>query len=117
MPIGLVAAGENRHDSPLLQPTLTIAKEQVGALPGRVNVNLDRGYDSSKTCIALKELGTSPLPVRDGTVVDFYLHLAAALVTFRVLIQRDAADTAGTGVPPPGASSDSKPGSTGQRRG
>lgn len=122
VPIGLVAAGANRHDSPLLEPTLATAKEQVGALPGRVNVNLDRGYDSSKTRIALKECGFTgeiarkglPAPIqarkrwvverthawmngygklrrcteRDGTVVDFYLHLAAALVTLRVLIQR-----------------------------
>jgi hypothetical protein len=39
----------NRHDSPLLGPTLQAATLQVGALPRQANVHLDRGYDSAVT--------------------------------------------------------------------
>ncbi|MGF6942751.1 hypothetical protein BKA18_002543 [Streptomyces auratus] len=49
VPLGIVAAGANRHDSPLLVPTLETVKGQVGQLPDRVDVDLDRGYDSDKT--------------------------------------------------------------------
>jgi hypothetical protein len=45
----MVSDGANRHDSPLLGPTLEAAKRQVGTMPDTVNVNLDRGYDSAKT--------------------------------------------------------------------
>lgn len=122
VPLGLVSAGANRHDSPLLAPTLEAAKDQVGALPDDVNVNLDRGYDSAKTRAALEEFGFTgaiackgvPAPIqagkrwvierthgwmngfgklrrcteKTGTVVDFYLYLAAAIVTLRMLIRR-----------------------------
>jgi hypothetical protein len=33
IPLGLVAAGANRHDAPLLSPTLQAAIAQVGAMP------------------------------------------------------------------------------------
>ena len=33
VPLGIVSAGANRHDSPLLGPTLEATKDQVGALP------------------------------------------------------------------------------------
>ncbi|SNT44646.1 hypothetical protein SAMN05216252_12642 [Actinacidiphila glaucinigra] len=33
VPLGLVSAGTNRHDSPLLAPTLEAAKDQVGTTP------------------------------------------------------------------------------------
>ncbi len=49
VPRGIVSAGANRHDSPLLGLTLDAAQEQVGMLPDTVNVNLDRGYDSIKS--------------------------------------------------------------------
>jgi hypothetical protein len=122
VPLGLVSAGANRHDSPLLAPTLDRMHEQVGALPPEVTVHLDRGYDSHVTRALLDARGFAgeiarkgiPAPVqagkrwvverlhawmnnygklrrctdRDGAVVDFYLHLAAALVTVRQLIQR-----------------------------
>ncbi|MFI6949784.1 IS5 family transposase [Streptomyces sp. NPDC050422] len=122
VPLGVVAAGANRHDSPLLVPTLQAAKEQVGDLPDQVNVNLDRGYDSSKTRSALAGLEFTaeiarkgvPAPIqaskrwvvershawmngfgklrrctdRRSRVVDFYLYLAAAIVTLRMLIRR-----------------------------
>jgi transposase len=122
VPLGIVSAGANRHDSPLLEPTLQAAKTQVGAMPEQVNVNLDRGYDSDKTRALLDELGFTgeiarkgvPAPIqagkrwvverthswmngygklrrcteKNGKAVDFYLHLAAALVTLRMLIRR-----------------------------
>ncbi|MET8130134.1 IS5/IS1182 family transposase, partial [Streptomyces sp. NPDC005065] len=122
VPLGIVSDGANRHDSPLLGPTLAAAKEQAGAMPEAVNVNLDRGYDSTKSRVLIGELGFSaeiarkgvPAPIqagkrwvverthswmndygklrrcteRSGDVVDFYLYLAAALVTLRMLIRR-----------------------------
>jgi hypothetical protein len=122
VPLGLVSAGANRHDSPLLAPTLEPLGAQVQPLPSAVTVHLDRGYDSHVTRALLDSLGFSgaiarkgvPAPVqagkrwvverlhawmnnygklrrctdRDGTIVDFYLYLAAALVTVRALIQR-----------------------------
>jgi hypothetical protein len=92
------------------------------ALPDRVNVNLDRGYDSATSRALIAELGFTAEIARKGIaapsqagkrwvverahswmngygkrrrcteknsrVVDFYLHLAAALVTLRMLIRR-----------------------------
>ncbi|WP_235432402.1 IS5 family transposase [Nostocoides japonicum] len=60
IPIGCVTAPANRHDSPLLRPTL----ERLGrfetrfgvGLPDRITVHLDAGYDSSKTRELLAEL-------------------------------------------------------------
>jgi hypothetical protein len=66
VPLGIVSAGANRHDSPLVVPTLKVAEEQVGELPDRVNVNLDRGYDSDKTRSALGELGFAGEIARKG---------------------------------------------------
>lgn len=122
VPLGIVAAGANRHDAPLLGPTLEAATRQVGALPEDANVNLDRGYDSAVTRALLDDLGFTasiarkgvPAPIqaggrwvverthswmndygklrrctdKDGKVMDFYLYLAAALVTLRMLIRR-----------------------------
>lgn len=59
-------AGADRHDSPLLEPTLEAGKEQVGPLPEQVDVNLDRGYDSGKTRTALSELGFTGENARKG---------------------------------------------------
>jgi len=48
IPVGAIAAPANRHDSPLLEPTLdTLAA--LGPLPDAVTVHLDRGYDSGVT--------------------------------------------------------------------
>ena len=122
IPLGIVSDGANRHDSPLLGPTLEAAKAQVGAMPTAVNVNLDRGYDSAKSRALIAELGFTaeiarkgvPAPIqagkrwvierthswmndygklrrcteKSGSIVDFYLYLAAALVTLRMLIRR-----------------------------
>lgn len=53
----MVSAGANRHDSPLLEPTLRAVPEMVGPLPQQSCVHLDRGYDSAKTRDLLEELG------------------------------------------------------------
>ncbi len=121
VPLGIVSDGANRHDSPLLGPPLAAARQQAGALPDVVNVNLDRGYDGAKSRALTVELGFTaeiarkgvPAPIqagkrwvierthswmngygklrrcteRNGEVVDFYLYLAAALVTLRMLIR------------------------------
>ncbi len=48
IPLGAVAAPANRHDSPLLAPTLEAVEASIG-LPERANVHLDRAYDSEPT--------------------------------------------------------------------
>ncbi len=60
IPIGSVTAGANRHDSPLLAPTLEHASESAGGLPEGASVHLDRGYDSFVTRERLKERGLTP---------------------------------------------------------
>jgi transposase len=48
IPLGRVLAGANRHDSPLLAPTLDKLAD-LGPLPEDITVHLDSGYDSGKT--------------------------------------------------------------------
>ncbi len=56
IPLGAIAAPANRHDSPLLAPTLdTLDARRLGA-PG-ATVHLDRGYDSARTRDRLTERG------------------------------------------------------------
>jgi len=57
VPLGAVSAPANRHDSPLLVPTLKAASEALGTLPEEASVHLDRGYDSLLTRERLRELG------------------------------------------------------------
>lgn len=47
-PLGRVLAGANRHDSPLLAPTLD-KLDDLGPLPADITVHLDSGYHSGKT--------------------------------------------------------------------
>ena len=56
IPLGRVLAGANRHDSPLLAPTLD-RLDDLGPLPDNVTVHLDAGYDSDKTRALLNERG------------------------------------------------------------
>jgi hypothetical protein len=115
IPLHVVAAGANRHDSPLLGPTLAGLDKLKDGLPDDVTVYLDRGYDGqpSRTLLdafgfqgAIARKGVSA-PLQAGTlggrahalvklrrctekrsaVVDFYLLLAAAIVVIRRLIQ------------------------------
>jgi transposase len=120
VPLHVVAAGANRHDAPLLGPTLA-GLEAFGPLPA-ATVHLDRGYAGEPTRALLDALGLDgaiarrgvPAPIqvgkrwvvertqswmngygklrrcteKAGTLVDFYLFLAAAFVVTRRLIQR-----------------------------
>lgn len=51
-----VLAGANRHDSPLLAPTLDLL-DDLGPLPDDITVHLDAGYDSARTRTTLGERG------------------------------------------------------------
>jgi hypothetical protein len=74
IPLHLVAARANDHDSPLLEPTLAGIPDLIGPLPDRPCVHLDRGYDSAKTRDLLEILGYhaeiavkgEPAPVQAG---------------------------------------------------
>ncbi len=44
VPLGIVSAGANRHDSPLLDPTIGEIHQQVGDLPAHPRMHLDSGY-------------------------------------------------------------------------
>lgn len=71
IPLGAVVAPANRHDSPLLRPTLeTLGRFEsrfgVG-LPDRITVHLDAGYDSGKTRDLLAELGCRAVISDKGT--------------------------------------------------
>lgn len=65
IPIGVVLAGANRHDSRLLEPTLEcLDRLPFSRMPECICVHLDAGYDSKKTRDFLGRLGcqdrTSP---------------------------------------------------------
>ena len=57
IPLGVIAAPANRHDSPLLADTLDAVVEALGPLPERTSVHLDRGYDSDLTRERLADRG------------------------------------------------------------
>jgi hypothetical protein len=76
IPLGIASAPGNRHDSPLLAPTLQAASRQLdGILPSDRTCHLDRGYDSTITRQLLDELGFDgqiarkgvPAPIQAGT--------------------------------------------------
>ena len=75
IPLHVVAAGANRHDSPLLRPTLAGLDRLDRDTPESVLVHLDRGYDSGPTRALLAALGFEgaiarkgvPAPVQAGT--------------------------------------------------
>jgi Transposase DDE domain len=56
IPLGSVSAPANRHDSPLLGPTLDAARA-LGVVAEGASVHLDRGYDSDLTRERLLERG------------------------------------------------------------
>ena len=67
IPLGIASAPGNRHDSPLLAPTLEAAKRQLdGLLPDDRTCHLDRGYDSAPTRQLLDELGFGGAIARKG---------------------------------------------------
>lgn len=57
-PAGSVLAGANRHDSPLLAPTLD-KLDDLGSLPDNVTIHVDAGYDSDITRITLPNANCS----------------------------------------------------------
>lgn len=65
IPLAVVAAGANRHDSPLLEATLE-GLEVWGAEPAQTTVHLDRGYDSGVTRARLDEVGFAGAIARRG---------------------------------------------------
>ncbi len=76
IPLGIASAGANRHDSPLLAPTLEAASRQLdGILPADRTCHLDRGCDSTVTRQLLDDLGFDgeiarkgiPAPIQAGT--------------------------------------------------
>jgi transposase len=66
IPLGIVSAGANRHDSPLLRPTFEAAQTQVVHFPAQVTVHLDAAYDSGVTRELLAELGFNGEIARKG---------------------------------------------------
>jgi transposase len=56
VPLHLVSAPANRHDSPLLGPTLA-GLSKLGPLPEGVTAHLDRAYDNGPCRTLLDELG------------------------------------------------------------
>lgn len=74
IPLHLLAAPANKHDSPLLEPTLIGICDMIGPLPDGPCMHLDRGYDSAKTRDLLQILGYNddiavkgqPAPIQAG---------------------------------------------------
>lgn len=66
IPIGMVLAPANRHDSPLLRPTLECLSRFGFDLPERITVHLDAGYDSQGTRELLRELGCNGVISKKG---------------------------------------------------
>jgi transposase len=79
VPLHLVSAGANVHDTHLLRPTLDGLAAR-GPLPPDLSVALDRGYDSRRTRTTLADLGLSgqiahqpsggPVPLGERWVVE-----------------------------------------------
>jgi hypothetical protein len=74
VPLHLVSAGANRHDAPLLGPTVEgLAK--LGPLPDGITAHLDRAYDGGPARALLDRLGFTgdiarkgvPAPLQAGT--------------------------------------------------
>lgn len=65
IPLHIVAAGANRHDAPLLGPTLA-GLDALAPRFAEVTVHLDRGYDSRVTRALLDELGLTGRIARRG---------------------------------------------------
>jgi len=65
IPLHVVSAGANRHDSPLLGPTLA-GLEKLDGLPEAVTVYLDRGYDGQPSRTVLDAFGFHGAIARKG---------------------------------------------------
>jgi hypothetical protein len=65
VPLPLVAAGANRHDAPLLGPTLA-GLGRLGPLPPDITAHLDRGDDGAPTRALLAALDLTGAIARKG---------------------------------------------------
>ena len=65
IPLHLVSAGANRHDAPLLAPTLE-GLVGFGPLVPDPTIHLDRGYGGAPTCRVLATLGITGLIAQKG---------------------------------------------------
>jgi hypothetical protein len=65
LPLHLVSAGANRHDAPLLEPTLT-GLEPLALVPAEVTIHLDRAYSGHPTQCLLTALGFTAAIAREG---------------------------------------------------
>jgi hypothetical protein len=65
LPLHLVSAGANRHDAPLLEPTLA-GLDKLDRLPDEPTVHLDRGYDGRPARALLEVLGFDGAIARKG---------------------------------------------------
>ena len=66
IPLGIITAPANRHDSQLLGETLLDTLEALGPMPERVSVHLDRGYDSEATRKRLEDRGLVAVTSQKG---------------------------------------------------
>ena len=65
VPLHVVSAGANRHDAPLLRPTLA-GLTRLAPLPDGVTLHLDRAYDDAPTRALLDNLGFTGDIARKG---------------------------------------------------
>ncbi len=65
VPLYLVSVGANRHDAPLLAPTLT-GLDALEPLPAGITAHLDRAYDSGVTRTLLASLALTGEIARKG---------------------------------------------------
>lgn len=70
LPIGVVLAGANRHDSRLLAPSLECLSRFEFFLPETIRVDLDAGYDSRATRELLAEKGCDWKISPKGTYIE-----------------------------------------------
>jgi transposase len=66
VPLHLVSAGANRHDAPLLAPTLAGLTAKLDGLPDEATVHLDRAFDGAPTRALLAEFGFAGAIARKG---------------------------------------------------
>jgi hypothetical protein len=66
LPLGIVSAPANRHDSPLLRATLEAGWAQLHPMPDIATMRLDRSYDNTRCRDLLSELGFDADIARKG---------------------------------------------------
>ena len=87
IPLDRVLAPANRHDSPLLAPTLD-KLDDLGPLPDDITVHLDAGYDSQKTRDELAGRGMTGQIAHKGDKAPIQARPAVARRADQRLAQR-----------------------------